>query len=205
MLSYFQNRIPKHFTTGIRTMKNDRKIYVGKIVLLLIICPCVIMQCSLFGSEQEVIPYRGPLQGMMKEFPDGSTYVIMYSLPDFFPQDIPVYIYGEVEKMYVYGEREMDIVMKASASIGEITAYYEKSIRDKGWTIDRSYMDETFHRQKFEFPLTYNNNTVDTVHFFAEHGYTLAASHGNVVSVCRIIKPANTQLILIIQHVRTVR
>jgi len=160
------------------------------------------IQCGLFSKNAENIPYGGTLQGLKKEFPDKTPYYVIYSLPGFFPGDIPVYQRGKVQRIYVYDDRNMDIVMETTARTGEIVNHFREECKEKKWRIERSTTDPAAQNSILEIPLQFNKFTVDILKLTAAHGRIFAAHKGSLVTVCRIIQIYNTNQTLIVQNIR---
>lgn len=176
-------------------------------VLLLIWC-CVsiagFISCGILRKPPPAQP-PGALQGMVKEFPDRSRYYLVYSLPGFFPSDLPVLRSATVDRMYVYGEQDMDILMRTTDSIDKTVSKYRELCEKHGWTIERNQSDPDASRQKFTLNLSYKENPVDTIELAAATGRIFAAHRGGSVFVCRIIRPVSGSMTLVIQQIRRVR
>ena len=174
---------------------------------LSIICVVILLtgllHCSLFGGAEQSRTRR-PVQGIVKEFPDRTTYYVIYSLPDFFPGDIPVYSQGDVQRIYVYGERDMDIIITTTDPLDKIVTHYRESGNRNEWRIVRSEADDAAENRDFELPLQFNNKMVDILGLKAEHGQIIALSRRSVAIVCRVVKIADSPIVYIIQHIRTV-
>ncbi|KPK94446.1 hypothetical protein AMJ80_05455 [bacterium SM23_31] len=157
------------------------------------------MMCSFLLHK----PVRPPVQIIPKQFPDGSQYYVFYSIPDYFPSDIHFYKRGEVLKVFVYQEREMDLIFRTTDSIEDIIQYFKTESEKNNWKIERMAADPLAEHQIITLPLIYNNHSVETLQYSAYRGYIFTASRGNRVMVCRIIQVTDTPFTLIVQQIRT--
>jgi len=174
-------------------------------VILLYLCLWALSfpQCGALQKSAPVPAAGAPLQGIRKQLPDGSQYIVIYSIPGFFPPDIPVYRKGDVQKIYVYHDRDMDIVIKTTDTLSDIASFYAEESARLAWKIERNNADPAADHRVIKLPLTYNDCAVETLRFFADSGRVLAAVRGGLVMVCRIIRVADTPYTFIIQQIRT--
>lgn len=173
------------------------------ITALVICCIFSVLLCGITCSFLLRKPARPPVQIITKQFPDGSKYYIFFSIPDYFPSDIHIYERGQVQKVFVYQERDIDLIFRTTDSIEEIVKYFKKESEKRNWKIERITTDPQADHQIITLPLTYNNHPVETFQFSAYRGHIFTASRGNRVMVCRIIQVADTPFTFIIQQIRT--
>ena len=171
---------------------------VKKVKLLMVLL--LFVNCA---SNQPSFQPRRPVQGLMKQFPDNSPYFIIYTLPDFFPQDIPVYPGGVMQMGFVYQERDMDLIFKTSDSIEDIIRFFETKSGELHWSIERNMSDPAADHQTFTLPLTFNDNFVETFQYFTVRGNIFVAQHTGKYFVSRIIETADSPFTFIIQQIRT--
>lgn len=145
----------------------------------------------------------GNVQIIPMQFPDGSQYYIFYRIPDYFPPDIHFYERGQVQKVIVYQEWDMDLIFRTTDSIEEIVQYYTKEGEKRNWKIEQNTADPRADRQVITLPLMYHDYLVETFQYSAYRGHIFAARRGNKVMVCRIIQVIDTPFTFIVQQMRT--
>jgi hypothetical protein len=192
-----------YFVKGIfiKTGMLNNMINVRRITLAAILLSISFLNCgsSRINQRQPAVP----LQGMIKQLPGGSQYFVVYTLPAFFPEDIPVYRSGEIQQINVYDERDMDIIIKSTAQMSDIAEEYVRQFKELKWKINRNVNYPEANNQRIEIPISYKDKSIETLRFFTERGRILAASSGNIVVVCKLIKIKNTPFTFVIQQVRT--
>jgi hypothetical protein len=171
---------------------------VKKVGLLLVIL--LLVKCA---PSQPPLQSQRPVQGLIKQFPDNSRYFIIYTLPDFFPQDIPVYPGGVMQKGFVYQERDMDLIFKTSDSIEDIIRFFETKSGELRWSIERNMPDPAANHQTFTLALTFKDSFVETFRYLAARGHIFAAQHTGIYLVIRIVESTNSPFTFIIQQIRT--
>lgn len=179
----------------------NNMITTGRITLAAILLSMFFYYCgsSRINQQQPAVP----LQGMVKQLPGGSQYFVVYTLPAFFPMDIPVYRSGEIQQINVYDERDMDIIIKSTAQMSDIADEYKRQFKKFKWKINRDVNYPEANNQRIEIPISYKDKSIEILRFFTERGWILAASSGNIVVVCRLIKIKDTPFTFVIQQVRT--
>ncbi|MFC1556331.1 hypothetical protein ACFL67_04550 [candidate division KSB1 bacterium] len=177
-----------------------------KIALITLCLLLTNISCGLLSRQQQA-PRRntGPVQPIAKQFSDGSYYYVVRALPSYFPHDIPVAESGKVEKMYVYGERDMDLIISSQESASSILSFYRKNFAAGGWSIERDITDSKASLREMEIKLSFREFTVDILTIPAENGFIISAAKGPIVIVNRIISSANSQNTVIIQQIRVIR
>ncbi len=146
---------------------------------------------------------RGPVQGLIKQFPDNSRNFVIYTVPNFFPGEIPLYPNGAILKGFVYDERDMDLIFRTTDSVERIVQYFESRGAELKWTVNRNMVDPAADHQTLSLPLRFKENIVETFQYNANRGHIFAARRDGKFLVCRIIDTADSPYTIIVQHIRT--
>ena len=105
--------------------------------------------------------------------------------------------------MFVYEERDMDIIIITDASYDVVITFYRKESDKRGWKIEKDEYDPKAENQRITLPLYFNEYPVETFEYRTTKGYIIAARRSNCVLVCRILQSAVSKNVIIVQHVRT--
>jgi len=170
--------------------------FTSVVLIMLLFSHCTIPGITVRKQPQ-------PLQIITKEFPNGVRYYVMFKIPDYFPKDVPVYRKGTIEKLLVYGERDMDIIIKTSASFESVIKFYKNESERLGWEIETFLSDKKADNQRITIPLKYNNYLVETYEYRPVRGHIIEARRTNYYMKCRIVQLPGFQTTIIIQQVRT--
>ena len=168
--------------------------------VLLCMSLLIISGCLPFLQRDSSV--RSPVQVVNMQFPDGSSYFILYDIPWYFPEDIFYYRSGSVRKLLVYDEREMDLIIKTDDPLDMIVNYYIEQTLKNQWILDRSIPDNAAANRTIILPLIYKEQTLETLTIPSTRGHIIAAMKNGIVIVCRIIKESTTPLCTILQQMR---
>ncbi|MFC1564631.1 hypothetical protein ACFL6G_06815 [candidate division KSB1 bacterium] len=142
------------------------------------------------------------ITGLTKKFPNGKTYFLIYSIPGYFPDDIPVYRSGEVVKIYVYDENNMDIILKTGQDIKTAAETISNEGEKKGWEFEDISQYPEAKNNFIQAKIEYSNSLVDIFNFSTLDGLILKGRKGSRSIECRLLKLSNTRDNYIIQRVR---
>ena len=197
----FHNIAATYFSISYCIKSTSLMRYFGNSILVILWIALLSVQCAFIPQK----PFRDsrPVYVIPKQFPDGSPYYIFYRIPDYFPPDIPLYERGQVQKVFVYDERDMDLIFRTTDTIEEIVAYFAEESEKRDWTIERITIDPQADHREITLPLRYDNHFVETLHYFAYRGHIFTAIRGNRVMVCRIMQIADSPYTIIVQQIRT--
>ncbi len=146
---------------------------------------------------------HGPVQGLLKQFPNNSRHFVIYTVSNFFPEEIPLYPDGAILKGFVYDERDMDLIFRTTDSVERIVQYFESRGAELKWTVNRNMVDPAADHQTLSLPLRFKENFVETFQYNANRRHIFAARRNGKFLVCRIIDTADSPYTIIVQHVRT--
>ena len=176
-----------------------------KYKIMLTVVVSAFFMCFVQCSSLQRTPARTslPVQVIPKQFPDGSAYFILFGIPDYFPSDIPVYPGAQVQKVFVYHERDMDLIFKTTDAIEDIVQFFTQESKKQEWIIERITPDPKAEHQVISLPLSFKDQHVETFQYFATRGRIFAAKRGSRVMVCRIFQAADSPYTFIVQQIRT--
>ncbi|MCP4727992.1 MAG: hypothetical protein GY863_23335 [bacterium] len=182
-----------------------KKAYIRLQINVIFITVFILL--SIFGCSSIRKPQRSNnnITGMTKIFPDGKTYYLVYQIPDYFPVDIPVYRYGSIEKIYVYDEKNMDIILKTRQTFEAITETIKSEGKNKGWVFEDPVPYPEADNNLLTIPLTYNDNVVEIYKFPSVRGLLLNGKRSGSTIECRIIQIPRSGDNYLIQTIRTPR
>lgn len=187
----------------LREFKSYSVINIMKFLLYTILIFIFSLGCSI--SNTAIQPNAAPVRAIPKAFPDGNKYYLIYSIPSYFPKDIPVYNNGNVDKIYVYDERDMDIVLHTQEQTTSIIEFYIKELPKSGWTIGKVTPVIRHKTDKINIPLKYKNKHVDSMLLNSENEVVITSYKKNITMNIKIYYSPSFPVSYVFQSIRLIK